>query len=57
MYRLVKGLTNVDAFGQKIGLNYGGSDSHKTARGGCITLLVYILTLWQSLALLKQLME
>ena len=50
-------LTNVDAFGSKISLNFGGSDSHKTMRGGCITVLVYIITLWQSLALVTQLVE
>ena len=26
-------------------------------RGGCITLLIYMITLWQSLALITQLVE
>ena len=57
MERFSIALTSVDAFARKISLNFGGNDSHKTLRGGFITVLVYMITLWQSLALVSQLVN
>ena len=39
-------ITNIDAFGAPINLTFRGKTSFKTKRGGLLTIMIYLLTLW-----------
>ena len=47
--------SSMDAFGAPVTLNIQNMNKYQTCRGGLITLVIYTITLWQSLALVEQL--
>ena len=40
-------ISNMDAFGSTINLNFRGKERFQTMRGGILTILIYIMTIWQ----------
>ena len=48
-------LKQMDAFGSPIMLNFRGSETVKTTRGGLLTILIYCAVVWQVCVLSIQL--
>ena len=54
MKSINKFLAGQDQLGPPIRLNFKGSDRWQTARGGVITIAMYMIFLWQALYLCKK---
>ena len=46
--KLFKTLKKVDKFGYRYELGFKGSETYRTHLGGCFTLIIALLILWQS---------
>ena len=55
MVNICKLIKKQDVFGPLVQLNFRGKSQYNTHRGGCIAILLYVLTLVQAATLLLQL--
>ena len=48
-------LRQLDTFGPTISLNFKGDEQFQTLRGGLLTIVVYVFSIWQLIAIVTQL--